>query len=402
MRGYAESEKQGERLSHGPEESIVGSDFSTLTAPETRLPLAVPSQAGQRLPQGLVLHPGVDFGRADVSVAEGSLHQSQVARPGIELRGEGVPQRVDREWPGDAGDLEPVPEPQLDLPCAEPPALARAEQGAAVGGIEGSDVAPEHTGERSVDEHGVRSAALGHDSDRALAQVDIAGVQANKRAEPDARAEQEREHGVVSAGDRAVRTGDGIEQPLRLVGRQVARHSPVSRRRADKPGRVVSQVAGVGEEAEADAQGCLCPVDRERSPRAVPVSQEACEHVRRDGGKGHVPAEPALELAQVSQVSLPGALAPTVSPELSVEAGDGGGEPHGVTSSQGDSQATSMKASLRGTVKPIVRRSRRLRQLHGASCSTFARVAATRPFSAPISEKVAVYAQVLRNALRRT
>jgi hypothetical protein len=97
------------------------------------------------------------------------------------------------------------------------------------------------------------------------------------------------------------------------MDRQVARYSPVSWGRANEPRRVFAQIPCIGKEAEKDSQGRLRSVDSERgADLAVPIRKEASERVGNDSRDINIPLEPALQLAQISQVSLPGALAPTV------------------------------------------------------------------------------------------
>ncbi len=239
---------------------------------------------------------------------------------------------MDRDRLGDASCLDPVLEPELDLAWPKPAAVAGAEERRAVAGTLYADLAIEKSAKSGVEEHRLLSSPFGLDCHGSLGQVHITYVQGNERAKPDAGAEQEREHRVVSSGNRAVRAGNGAEESLRFVGRQVAGHSAVRRCRADEPGRVVGDVAGVDEEPEEDPQGCLCSIDRQRRPTTVPAGQKPSQYVGVDRCHQHVPAEPVLQLAQVPQVSLPGALAPTIGSELRVEACYGRGELHGFTS----------------------------------------------------------------------
>jgi hypothetical protein len=104
----------------------------------------------------------------------------------------------------------------------------------------------------------------------------------------------------------------------------------------------------------------------------------------------HVSLEPALQLAQISKVSLPCALAFAVCPELRVEALDGYREFHVFTSLRADSHAASMNASFQDTVKLIMRRVYLFSHLSGRLPSVFAHVAATQALCAPISLEVSI------------
>jgi len=90
MRGYATREQQGEALSPGLAESAVACRFLALTPFQTILPLASHSQACDGLPERLVLHPGVDLGRGNVPVTEGSLYQTEVVSLAEEPHGKGM------------------------------------------------------------------------------------------------------------------------------------------------------------------------------------------------------------------------------------------------------------------------------------------------------------------------
>lgn len=153
--------------------------------------------------------------------------------------------------------------PQLDLAWPKPAAVAGTEERTSIACSRSIDVLPEQSAELLVKEHGFLPSAFCSDCDGPLSDVDVTGVQADERAEPDAGAEKERERRVVSFGNGAVRVGNCAEQSLRFVDRQVAWYSPVSRRRTDEPCRIVAEITSIIEEAEEDSQGCLGPVDSE-------------------------------------------------------------------------------------------------------------------------------------------
>ena len=62
----------------------------------------------------------IDFGTADVEVAEGFLDQPQVGSGGIEVSRERVPQTVRRDVLLDSGFAEPVGKALGDLSAADP------------------------------------------------------------------------------------------------------------------------------------------------------------------------------------------------------------------------------------------------------------------------------------------
>ena len=113
-------------------------------------------------------------------------------------------QAVNREWLCDASDPEPVLKSQLDLAWPKPAAVARVEHRGSVRRNESFGVSLEQSTKPSVEEHGFFSPTFGLDCHSSLGQAHITYVQGNERAEPDAGAEEEREHRVVSFGKRAV------------------------------------------------------------------------------------------------------------------------------------------------------------------------------------------------------
>ena len=94
MRGYTVARPQARSLSLGLAESTVASLFSALTQPQTILSLAAASQACYGLPERFVLDSGVDLRGRDVPVAQGSLHQTEIASLAEEPHGEGMAKRV--------------------------------------------------------------------------------------------------------------------------------------------------------------------------------------------------------------------------------------------------------------------------------------------------------------------
>jgi len=87
----------------------VKNRIALLTMPER-------SSRGNRPPQSLIAHPCVDFRGGDLAVAQRLLNQVQVPRLAIQPGRERVPQRVDRERPGNARVGQPPGEVELDLP----------------------------------------------------------------------------------------------------------------------------------------------------------------------------------------------------------------------------------------------------------------------------------------------
>jgi hypothetical protein len=390
MRSYTVARLQGEALSLGLARSAVARRFFALTQPETILPLASHSQACDGLPKGLVLDPGVDLGRGDVPVAEGSLHQPQVAGLRVKPSGEGMPERMDRQGLGNSSKLEPVSEPQLHLSMAKSVAAARTEQRRSIGDGIGFDVQTEESAKRRVKKDRLLSSTLCFDCDGALSDVNVSGVQADKRAQPDASAEEKREHRVVSCGDGRVGVDDRGQQLPRFVDRQVAGHSPIRWRRANQPCRVVVQVPSVGEEAEENSERRLGSVDSERGLwLTVTINKEACERVGSDDADLDIALEPASKLPQIPEVSLPRAFALAICPELRVEAGDGCRKLHGFTSIAVDSEATSMNALSSKTVNSIMRTICLFGQLFDPLGATVRHVDATQALCAPISLEVA-------------
>jgi hypothetical protein len=366
MRSYTVARLQARPLSPGLAESIVASRFTALTQPETILPLASHSQACDSLPERLVLDPCVDFGRGDVPVTEGSLHQTEIASLAKEPHGEGMAKRVDGKVPGDASCFKPVMESELDLTRTKSIAAARAEERTSFASIRGIDALPEQSAELRVEEHCFLSSTLCSDCDGSLGDVDITGVQADKRAEPYAGTKQEREHDVVSRGNRGVASGNQGKQSLALIPRQVTWHPPVSRCRADQPRRIVCEITSIGQKTEEHSKRSLGPVDSERGLwLTVPIGQEACERVGSNNADLNIALEPSFELPQIPEVSLAGSLTLAVGSQLSVEPLDGCRELHGFTSLTVDSQAASIDASFQDTVNEITRGISEMRQFQG-------------------------------------
>lgn len=128
---------------------------------------------------------------------------------------------------------------------------------------------------------------------------------------------------MISFGNGAVRLGDCVDQFPRIIDGEVAGHSPVSRRRADQPCRILSKVTSFSQKAEVDSGRSLGSVDSECGyGLAVTVGKEAREVVWCDDLRVNIPLEPSTELFQISQVGLPPALTPAIGPELCVEALD--------------------------------------------------------------------------------
>jgi len=393
MRGYKRAERQGEALSLGLVKSAVAYRFSALRQPETRLPLVSHSQARDGLPERLVLDLSIDLGCRNVSVTERSLHQTEVASLAEEPHGKGMAQRVDGKVPGDASCFKPVPKSQLDLARAKPIAAAGAEERTSIASIRSIDVQTEESAKRCVQEDRLFTSTFGSDSDDSLAEVHVPSGQSNQGAESHAGAEQEREHRVVSFGNGGVGVCDRAEQSFRLVGRQIARHSPIRWCRTDQPCGVVAQVPCVGEKSEEDPECSLGSVDSEcRHRRSVTIGKEARERVGSDDADLDIALEPSFESPQIPQVSLPRALALAICPELRVEALDSCRELHGFTSLQFDSQATSMNALCSETVNSIMRTTCLSWSLTRLICLEFASVDATQAVCGPISEEVAIYA----------
>jgi len=357
MRGYTVARLQARPLSLGLAESAVACRFLALRRAQTRLLLATCSQACYGLPERLVLHSCVDFGRGNVPVAERSLHQTEVASLSEEPHGEGMAQRVDGKVPGDASYFKPVLESELDLARAKPIGGARVEEWRSVDSVRSIDALPEQSAKPSVEEHGFFASAFDFDCDGPFGEVDVTDVQSDERAEPHPGTEQEREHRVVSARNCSVGSGNRGEQRLRLIGRQVAGRSSIRRCRVNQPRRILAEVASLSQKPEEHSQGSLGPVDSERRLwLTVPVGKEACECVGSDRRDVSISLEPSFELPQIPQVSLPRALTFAISPELRVKCLDGYRELHGFTSLRVDSQATSMNALSANTVNSIMRR----------------------------------------------
>jgi len=390
IRGYAGAEQQGEALSLGLAKSAVARRFSALRQPETILPLASHSQARDGLPKRLVLDSSIDFGRDNVSVAECSLYQTEVASLAEEPHGKGMAKRVDGKVPGDASYFKPVPKSQLDLARAKPIAAAGAEEWYRVAGTRSLDVPTEQSAKLGVQEDRLFTSAFCANRDSSLTEVHITGVQTDERAEPDAGSEQDREHREVSARNCSVGSGNRGEQRLRLIGRQVAGRSSIRRCRADQPCGVFAQIPCVREKPEEHSQGRLGSIDGERGSPTVTIGQEACERVGIDDADLDITLEPASQLAQITQVSLPCALAFAICPELRVEAFDGCRELHGFTPLQSDSQATSMNALLSERVNSIMRTICLFGELCDLLGSTVRDVAATQALCAPISLEVSI------------
>jgi len=390
MRSYATGERRGEALSLGLVESTVACRFLALRRAQTRLPLASRSQVGDGLPKGFVLDSGVDFGGRDVPVAECTLHQPEIASLAEEPHGEGVAKRVDGKAPGDACGLKPVLQSKLNLTSTKTAAATGTEQRCSIGERVGIDVQTEESAKRRVKKDRLLSSAFGCDGDSPFSEVHVASVQGNQRAESDAGAKEHREHCVVSSGDRAVRLGDGLEQSLCFVLRQIAWHPAIRRCRAYESCRVVTEITSVGEEAEEHSQRRLGSVDGQGSPTAVSIGEKARQRVRRDGSDVGVCIKPASKLPQVSQVCLTRALALAVCPELCVEALDRCRELHGFTPLQFGYGATSMNALCSRTVNAIMRTICLSWPLSLLLCTLLAHVAATQALWAPISEEVGI------------
>ena len=77
------------------------------------------SREVNRASQCPIRHPRIDLCRRDLPVPERPLDHVQIAGLFVEPGGEGVAERVDRNPPVDADLVEPLGEPQLDLPGAE-------------------------------------------------------------------------------------------------------------------------------------------------------------------------------------------------------------------------------------------------------------------------------------------
>jgi len=302
-----------------------------------------------------------------------------------------MPERVDRQGLGNSSKLEPVSEPQLHLARAKPAAGAGTEQWRSIGQHVGIYVQTNQSAELRVEEHRFLSSTLCSDCDGPLSDVGVTGVQTDQRAEPDASTEQEREHRVVSFGNGGVGVCDRAEQSFRLVRRQIARYSPVGRCRANQPCGVVCEITRIRKKTEEHSKRSFGSVDGQRGARStVPIRKEASECVGSDRRDLNIALEPALELAQIPQVSLPRALALSISRELRVEAFDSCRKLHGFTSLQFDSQATSMNALLTETVNSIMRTICLNWPLSWLICPVFAHVDATQALCAPISVEVGI------------
>jgi len=302
-------------------------------------------------------------------------------------------QRVDGKLSRDTCEFKPVLQSELHLAGAKPFVFTGTEQWRSIGEHVGIYVQTEESAKRCVQEDHLFTSTFCANSDSFLTEVHIASVQTDQRAEPDASTEQDREHRVVSFGNGGVGVCDRAEQSFRLVRRQIARYSPVGRRRANQPCRIVCEITSIREEAEENPERSLGSVDGQGGPHlTVPIGEEARERVGSDRRDINIPLEPALKLAQIPQVGLPRALAFAVCPELRVKALDRCRELHGFTPLQSDSQATSMNALSANTVNEIMLEIGWLRQLSGRCCPTVRNVAATQALCAPISREVAIYA----------
>ncbi len=107
-----------------------------MMAGEKRVSVLLPRDSGvseslQRILQPVVGEVGVDFGGGYVTVAERPLHQQQVGRAGVEVRGKRMSQAVRCDVLGDACLLQPVAQALSYLPGGYSGPARRDEQGQA-------------------------------------------------------------------------------------------------------------------------------------------------------------------------------------------------------------------------------------------------------------------------------
>jgi len=271
----------------------------------------------------------IDLGGRDLLMAEGFLHQIQVAGFVIQPGSEGMAQGVDRSlvYPG---GFEPHRYPLLDLAAAQSPAITRLKQRNVAGVSFIREIFTQYLFELGIDKNRLLSIAFGCDFNDSLFQQNIACIEVNQRAKPDSGGQQKRDHNEVTLCQIGFGLLDCFQKLFGISLGQRLGNLPGCLGRFNKPRRTLLQAAGVDEIAEECPNRGFDSIYRNR--RSGFTVARHLNFIRgEESGDGIrlyfadiLIAQPSHKQSDIPQISQPGMLAFAIGDKLRFKMPDGG------------------------------------------------------------------------------